>query len=82
MHPRREVPVLSSLAAVEKGDEIHIREILFDGLRAHCEALDMTVGDRVRCRAAGHAAILLVTPRGRSVSLRIDLARFIKVSYA
>ncbi|HSK18201.1 MAG TPA: hypothetical protein VK912_03625 [Longimicrobiales bacterium] len=82
MHPRREAPALSSLAAVGKGDEIQIREILFDGLRAHCEGLDVSVGDRVQCRAAGHAAILLLTPRGRSVSLRIDLARFIKVSYA
>jgi hypothetical protein len=81
MTARPEVSPPSSLAAVAQGDEIQIQAILINSVRAYCEALDISVGDTVRCRVAGRAAILLVTPRGRSVSIDVDQARFIKVTH-
>jgi hypothetical protein len=71
---------LASLAGVRTGDVVEIRAILFDSLRAQCSGLGYAEGTVVRCRAAGRASLLLVTPDGRTVFVDRDAARFIQVS--
>jgi hypothetical protein len=71
---------LTSLAGIRAGDVVEVRAILFDSLRAQCSALGYAEGTVVRCRSAGRASLLLVTPDGRTVPVDRDAARFIQVS--
>jgi hypothetical protein len=68
-----------SLAATAVGEAVEIRSILFEAVRSLCYDLGVREGDIVRCRADGPSHLLLETPRGRTVSLDRDWARFIQV---
>ncbi|HWV56546.1 MAG TPA: hypothetical protein VNZ57_03660 [Longimicrobiales bacterium] len=68
-----------SLAAVDTGDIVEIRRILFDVLRGLCADLGVREGDVVRCRANTASHLLLETAGGRTVTLERDWARFIQI---
>jgi len=68
-----------SLAAVDTGEIVEIRRILFDVLRGLCADLGVREGDVVRCRANTPSHLLLETAAGRTVALERDWARFIQI---
>jgi hypothetical protein len=70
----------TSLAGVEAGDLVRIHSIPATGVRTYCEAVGIMAGDVVTCRSAARYSLLLITPRGRTVSLDRDRARFVRVS--
>jgi DNA-binding Xre family transcriptional regulator len=70
---------VQSLAATGTGEEVEIRKILFETLRALCDELDVHEGDVVKCRAGTTTQLLLETRQGRRVTLQRDWARFIQV---
>ncbi len=69
-----------SLAAVETGERIEIRRILFGALRTLCDDLGLHEGEVVRCRACTPSHVLMETTEGRTISLERDWARFIQVA--
>jgi hypothetical protein len=71
-----------SLAAIDTGEAVEIRRILFDVLRGLCADLGVQEGDVVRCRANTSSHLLLETPTGRTVALERDWARFVQVDSA
>lgn len=69
-----------SMATIDVGDVVRIETILVDGLRALCNDMGIREGDRVVCRSATSAMLLLEPPDGHIVVLSRNRARFIRVS--
>lgn len=70
--------VSASLHDVRGDARVRIRTILFDQIREACASQGVRVGQTVRVRRSGRA-LLLELPRGRSVPLAPEWARFIEV---
>ena len=70
---------LRSLHSMEPGEAARIATILFDRLRAECRALGLVPGQRVVCRAATPAWLILETASRRRVRLERGWARFIEI---
>lgn len=72
-------PKLSSLAAVEAGETVVIRRLLFDPSHEAGASPELREGDAVRCRAGGSGCLVLRTERGRTLVVERDRARFVQV---
>ena len=68
-----------SLATSAVGDLVQVELILFEGLRAHCAAIGIHEGDRLRCCSVTPATLVFETPSGSLVALEQKWARFIQV---
>lgn len=70
--------VSASLDTVGGDTRVRIRTILFELLRETCARQGVHAGQTVRVRRSGEA-LLLELPRGRTVPLSGEWARFIEV---
>ena len=68
-----------SLATSAVGDQVQVELIFFEGLRAHCAAIGIQEGDRLRCRSVTPATLVFETSAGNLVALEQKWARFIQV---
>ena len=67
-----------SLASVEPGMIVRVRCVLFDGVRAVCDAAGIRPGLRVRCLGRRGGQLLLETESGATTRLDQQLARFVE----
>jgi hypothetical protein len=73
---------VATLAAVHEGDDVQVKQFLFDGVRSLCRTLGLYEGDVVHCRSDAPSWLVLETPGGRTVVLERGWARFIEVGSA
>lgn len=72
-------PATESLAAIPAGAEIEIVQDLLTSARYRDRVGTFRPGGRFRCRQNGAASILLTAASGKTISVGLDEARFIKV---
>ncbi len=69
-----------SLHSIAPGERARIATILFDKLRLECAQLGLNAGERIVCRAATPAWLILETRDGRRVRLERGWARFMEIA--
>lgn len=69
-----------SLASIHEGERLVVQRILFDAVRARCDAAGIAEGDVVVGRGRQGARVDLESPDGRRVQLDRAWADFIQVA--
>ena len=72
-------PTTESLAGIPAGAEIEIVQDLLTSGHYRLRFSSLRPGRRFRCRQKGNASILLTAASGKTLSVGVDEARFIKV---